>query len=362
MKRIGNIYDQICDINNIYAAMEMAAKGKKYQRRIRHYLENREKYALKIRDMLLEENYRFGETKHLTITEGACNKTRDITVPKFFPDQIIHWCLMLRLSPVLKKGMYRYCCGSVPQRGGMAAKKYLEKVIRKDLKIKYVMDLDVRKFFQSVNNDKLKELFRRKIKDKRALHLIDAIIDHGGQGLPIGFYTSQWFSNFYLEAFDHYIKEQLHIKYYVRYVDDMELLDTNKRKLHKARLAIGQFFDEQNYGLKIKDNWQVFRFSEKANRPIDFVGFRFYKDKTLLRKHIFYRLNRNIRRIAKTNHATPKQARSTLSLLGWLTHINGKGFYLKHIKPVISKSTLKHIVSQDDKRRQIKLNGKKVSV
>lgn len=86
----------------------------------------------------------------------------------------------------------------------------------------------------SVKPHYLMAMFRRKIKDEKFLALIEAILTNGGDCLPIGYYTSQWFSNFFLEGFDHFVKEELKIKYYVRYVDDMVLADTNKRKLRKA--------------------------------------------------------------------------------------------------------------------------------
>ena len=73
-----------------------------------------------------------------------------------------------------------------------------------------------------------------KIKDKEFIQLISRVLENGGKGLPIGYYTSQWFSNFYLEGLDHLIKEQLDIKVYIRYVDDMLLVESNKRKLQKA--------------------------------------------------------------------------------------------------------------------------------
>lgn len=209
-------------------------------------------------------------------------KQRLITVPKFFPDQILHWVLMLVIEPILMKGMYRFACGSVPGRGGMEAKKYVERALRDD-KVRYVAKLDISKFFNSVKPAILIGMLRRKIKDERVIDLIGKILKNGGDCLPIGYYTSQWFSNFFLEGFDHFVKEVLKIKYYVRYVDDMVLIDTNKRKLRKAIMEIEKYLN--GIGLKLKPNYQVWKVH---SRPIDFVGFRFYKDKMLLRKKIFF--------------------------------------------------------------------------
>lgn len=77
------------------------------------------------------------------------------------------------------------------------------------------------------------------------LWLIDSIIDSSKEGLPIGNYTSQWFANFYLEDLDHYIKETLKVKYYIRYMDDMVLFSNNKKELKKVKLAIDDFLKKK---------------------------------------------------------------------------------------------------------------------
>ena len=136
--------------------------------------------------------------------------------------------------------------------------------------------MDISKFYPSIDNEILKQMLRRKIKDEDCLYLIDSIIDSNA-GLPIGNYTSQWFSNFFLQGLDHYIKEKLGVKYYVRYVDDLILLGGNKKKLHATRKAISEYLN--NIGLRLKDDWQVFKVN---NRAIDFLGFRFFRKKTIL--------------------------------------------------------------------------------
>lgn len=198
-------------------------------------------------------------------------------------------------------------------------------------------------------------MFERKIKDKRVIDLIGKILENGGDCLPIGYYTSQWFSNFFLEGFDHFVKEELGIKYYVRYVDDMVLLDTNKRKLRKAIARMEEYLNA--IGLHLKANSQIWKVN---SRPIDFVGFRFYKEKVVLRKKIFFRLCRRVRNVKKTGYITVHQAQGLLSLLGWLTHINGWRFYREKIYPYAPKWKLKRIVSNYAKKiMEVIKNGAK---
>lgn len=353
MKRVGFIYEKMCDIGLIKLAIHKAAQGKTCKHYIRKVLDNIDDYALKIQNMLESQSVELSPNRQVTIYDRSCMKERLITVPKFFPDQIIHWVVMLVIEPIIKRGMYRFTCGSIPTRGGLEAKKYVERAL-KDGKVRYVAKLDISKFFNSVKPSILMGMFRRKIKDEKALSLIEKILTNGGDCLPIGYYTSQWFSNFFLEGFDHFVKEELKIKYYVRYVDDMVLLDSNKRKLRKAIQAIEKYLER--IGLKLKANYQVWK---AHSRPIDFVGFRFYKDKTLLRKKIFFRLCRRVRKVKKTGYITVHQAQGLLSLLGWLTHINGRKLYKEQIYDYAPKWKLKNIVSNHAKKLLEELkNGK----
>ena len=233
MKRVGYLYEKMLNLDLIKLAIRKAAQGKTARGYIAVVLNDIDSHAQKIKAMLESESVMLSPNRQITLYDRSCEKTRLITVPKFYPDQIIHWVVMLVLEPVITKGMYRYSCGSIPNRGGMEAKRYVERVIRED-KARYVAKLDISKFFNNVKPAILMTLFRRKIKDEKFLRLIGQILENGGDCLPIGYYTSQWFSNFYLERFDHYVKEQLKVQYYIRFVDDMVLFGTNKRKLRRA--------------------------------------------------------------------------------------------------------------------------------
>lgn len=347
MKKVGYLYEKMCDTDNIVLAIRNAAKGKTDRPYIAKILRNIDFYAQELKRMLETCTVELSLNSYKTIYDTSCLKTRVITVPQFYPDQIIHWLVIMTLQPIMLKGMYRYCCGSIPNRGGIDAKRYVETAIS-DGKMRYVAKLDISKFFNNVKPDVLLAMFARKIKDKKMLDIIAKILKNGGNCLPIGYYSSQWFSNFYLEGLDHYIKEKLKIKYYVRYVDDMVLIDSNKRKLHRAVKAIDEYL--HTIGLSLKGNWQVWKIH---SRPIDFVGYRFYKNKTILRKRIFFRLCRRVRKVKKTGFITPHQAMSILSLVGWLSHINACKWYKQNIYPYAPKNKLKNIVSNYSK----KLNG-----
>ena len=192
----------------------------------------------------------------------------------------------------------------------------------------------------------LKGQFRRKIKDEDTLWLIDTIIDSINKGLPIGNYTSQWFSNFYLEVFDHYVKEELKAKYYVRYMDDICLFSNNKKKLHKARKQVEQYLQEVLH-VQVKDNWQLFRVDD---RGIDFVGYRTFRDHYLLRKKTSLRIARKARKIRTSEEIIYHDAAVVMSYLGWLKHCNAHNFVCRYIFPVGKEKKLKKKIREGSRR------------
>lgn len=344
MKRIGHLYEKFISLDNLILAVKNATKNKKHRRGIvKEAHAEPERYALRAQK-ILERGFIFSPPREKVRRER--NKLRCIKVPKFFPDQIVHWALMQVIDPIIYRGMYRYCCGSVPGRGNKGARKAIIKFTKNDARIKYVYKADIHHFFASVDNDILRAKFRRVIKDKKILALIDAVLENGGEGLPIGYYTSQGFSNFYLQSFDHFVKEKLKIKHYVRYVDDIVMLDRNKRKLHKAHKEFERFLRPNK--LALKKNWQVWKY---GTRPIDFVGYRFYKKYIILRKHIFYSLTRVVRKIKRFGLRL-RQCERFVSYIARARVSNFKGYYLNRIKPVIKRKTAQNVISFFAKQQQ----------
>jgi RNA-directed DNA polymerase len=345
MKRAGYLYPAICDINNIKRAIMKSSLGKRHQQRVSEIISNIEYYAEDIRQMLISKTFKPAPYIVKTLHDGATQKVRTIHKPKYYPDQIIHWALMLQLEPIIMHGMYQHNCGSVPGRGTSYGQKLLRKWLDKDKTgTKYCLKLDIKKFYPSVDNEKLKEMFRNKIKDNDMLWLIDQIIN-SEQGLPIGNYTSQWFSNFYLQTLDHWIKEYLGIKYYIRYVDDFVLLGPNKKHLHKVRQAINGYL--VTIGLQLKNNWQVFRVDD---RGIDFLGFRFFRDKTILRKRNALRIRRRLKKIKLKQKMGYRDACAIISYWGWIKRSDSYNFYNKYFNGLVSVNLARKVVSWYDRK------------
>ncbi len=272
---------------------------------------------------------------------------------------------------IFMQGMYEFSCGSVPHRGAHYGKKYIEKWIKTDGKnCKYILKMDIRHFFESVDHGVLKEWLAKKIRDKRMLHILNLIIDGAGnpagddrkdvKGLPLGFYTSQWLANFMLQPLDHYIKEELRAVHYIRYMDDMVVFGRNKKELHRMQQSIALFLRDR-FNLEMKGNWQVFRFEyverktgKVKGRPLDFMGFEFHKERTILRESIMLSCTRKVNRVSKKDVITWYDATAILSYMGYLTHTDTYEMYLQRVKPHVNVKKLKKIVSKHSKREEKK--------
>lgn len=182
------------------------------------------------------------------------------------------------LEPIFVKTFISQTYACIKGRGIHKASFKLREYIKDE---KYCLKLDIKKFYPSIDNEILKQLLRRKIKDRELLVLLDSIID-SAKGLPIGNYLSQYLANFYLTYLDHYIKEVLKVKKYLRYADDMVLLSNNKEELQKVLKEIERYL-ETKLNLKVKSNYQIFSIKD---RGVDFVGYKHYPTHTLIRKSI----------------------------------------------------------------------------
>lgn len=293
------------------------------------------------------------------INEGTSRKVRMIEKPRYNYEQVIHHIVVSACYDIFMKGMYEFSCGSVPNRGAHYGKKYIERWIQRDKKnCKYVLKMDIRHFFESVDHDVLKVWLKKKIRDERMLYILALIIDGSEVGLPLGFYTSQWLSNFMLQPLDHFIKEQLKAVHYIRYMDDMVVFGKNKKELHRMQQEIERFLREK-FNLQMKGNWQVFRFDytekktgKRKGRPLDFMGFQFYHDKTILRESIMLSCTRKVNRVAKKEKITWYDATAILSYMGYLSNTDTYDMYLQRVKPYVNVKKLKKIVSKHSKRKE----------
>ena len=313
MKRQGNLYQRICSIENLQLADKIARRGKSKQPGVIEHDKNREENIQKLHEMLIGKTYRTSDYTTFTIFEP---KERVIFRLPYFPDRITHHAIMNVLEPVFVATFTADTYSCIKGRGIHAAARAVKEALKDDFGTQYCLKLDIRKFYPNIDHEVLKQLLQRKVKDTDLLWLLEEIID-STDGLPIGNYLSQYFANFYLTYFDHWIKEEKRVRYYYRYADDLVILSDNKEYLHELLFEIRGYMRDR-LRLTIKGNYQVFPVDA---RGIDFLGYVFRHTHTRLRKSIKQNF---ARMIAKNNN--PK---SVASYYGWACHCNSKNLLKK---------------------------------
>jgi len=314
MKRQGNLYQQLCSRENIESAFVAAAKGKTKYGEVIAIKTDPEKYINDLQVMLVNKTFKTSEYEIFTKVSG--NKVREIYKLPFFPDRVVHHCIVQVVQKLWISVLIRDTFSTIPNRGIHDGVRRVKQAMKDVENTQYCMKCDVRKYYPSIDHDILKVIIRRKIKDVDFLELLDQIID-SASGIPIGNYVSQWFGNLYLSCFDHFCKEELKCKYYFRYCDDVVVLADNKSVLHAHIVAINHYLIE-NLNLSLKSNYQVFLID---GRGLDFLGYRFFHGFTLVRKRIVKEMKR------KLNH--PK---SMSSYWGWLKYADTYRLTNKYFK------------------------------
>lgn len=320
MKRIGYLFEKICNRGNILTAHKMASRKKHHYSEVQEVDKDLDNKILEVKEMLENNTYTLSVNDYTIEIINDKGKERELFKLHYFPHRVIQWAIMNVLMPIFMKNYSNKTYASLRGRGIHLALKDIKKALRHDKdNTLYCFKIDVKKFYPNINNKILYGKLERKFKDKKLLNLFHIIVfSMGDKGLPIGSLLSQYLANFYLSSFDHYCKEVLKIKYYFRYMDDIVVLGYSKEYLHKVNKKF-HYILEKYFDLKIKENWQVFPVDV---RGIDFIGYRIFRDKIILRKRIYKR--------ARYIFSREYRHKALPSYYGWAKHANVKHFMKKH--------------------------------
>lgn len=292
MKRTGQLWKEICTYDNALDAYFKARKGKRYKHEVLNFEKDREQNLLKIVDELTALKYKPGGYKTFRVYEP---KERLIMALPF-KDRVVQHMICNYIEPVYEKRFYEHSYACRREKGVHAASKTIQRWIYNlevvEGKKIYALKCDIHHYFQSVNHARLKEENRRYLKDPELLRVLDQIIDHNGTfpegvGIPVGNLTSQLFANVYLNVLDQYIKNELHCRYYIRYMDDFVILSEDINELRAILKQIEAFLNRE---LKLSLNPKTTIVA--AKNGIDFVGFKHYSQTKKVRKIAMRRMRR----------------------------------------------------------------------
>ena len=325
MKRHGNLFERIVDIENIKLAHKQARRGKAFYSEVKMVDADIEHYCREIQKMLVNQTFTTSQYEVQERFDGR--KMRTIYKLPYFPDRIVQHALLNVAGPVLTNSLIRDTYQSITGRGTSDAMRRVKQLVRGKNCPKYALKIDVAKFYPSVNNDIMKQTIRRKIKCPKTLWLLDDILD-SMPGLPIGNYTSQILGNVYLSRFDWQVKQELRPAGYFRYCDDIVFMSDSTADLMNYQRWARQALADLH--LSLKPGWNIYNLRKQG---LDFVGYVFKPDSTRLRRSIKESFANACKALTRLP-ATTRNLSRAMAYKGWAKSCNGKQLWRKHTQQI----------------------------
>ncbi len=331
MKRHRNLFEQITAFRNLLLAARKAQRGKRFGGATAAFNHHLEGELLRLQQELRSYRYRPGPPRQFAIYDP---KPRLITAAPY-RDRVLHHAVCNVIEPIFERTFIRdsYACRKA--KGTHAAVDRLTQAMRRNA---YALQCDVSKYFPSIDHEILKQLLRRKIACRDTLWLLDLIVDTAPpqeqgsryfpgddlftpltrrRGIPIGNQTSQFFANVYLDPLDHFLKDRLRVRDYLRYCDDFVVLGQHKRDLWSVRQAVETFLaSELRLALHPTKQWV-----RPVGAAVDFLGYRVFPTHRRLLRTSGYRFQRRLRAMQRAyagGRITPEQVRQRVA--AWLGH------------------------------------------
>lgn len=344
MKRKGYLFERICSMENLLQAFQNASNGKRKRDEVKRFEADLD---TNLRQLQVELTTRTYTTSAYEVFVKYEPKRREIyKLP--FRDRVVQWAIMQVLEPVWTPQFTSDTHACIRGRGIHSLLRQLRTDLRRDPDgTRYCLKIDVRKFYPSIDHGILKQVIRRKLKDPDVLWLLDGIID-SASGVPIGNYISQYFANLYLSELDHLLKEDVGVRYYYRYADDIVLLSDSKEYLSGVLVYINHYLNDSRL-LTPKSNFQIY---PVESRGIDFVGYVTYHTHCLARKRNKQGLCRELAALRKKGLPDEEIRLRVASRMGFMKHCDSN-----HLLKILGMKKF-----SDIKPKQGKLTGGKYHI
>ncbi|MEY4925786.1 MAG: hypothetical protein RI894_222 [Bacteroidota bacterium] len=288
MKRIGNLMPEIATLDNLYLAYYKARRGKHWKQEVLDFERNLQDHLLALQAELVTGKIAVGDYHYFRIYDP---KERQICAASF-RERVLHHALMNVCHAHFERYQIHDSYACRVGKGSHAAVIRAREFSKKN---RYFAKLDVRKYFETIDHNKLKVALARVFKDQTLLQIfydgIDAYEIEQNKGVPIGNLTSQYFANHFLAQADHFVKETLSAKYYVRYMDDMVLWHNDLKILNAQVKSL------ENYLLDVLGCTPKQSVISRVKRGLPFLGYVVWHNKLSLAKRSRKRFLRNMKRL-----------------------------------------------------------------
>jgi RNA-directed DNA polymerase len=256
-------------LENLFLAWQEFRRGKRNKQDVQEFEFALEDNLFKLHHELKNKTYRHSHYTAFNVCDPKLRRIHKACVK----DRVLHHAIFRILYPIFDKTFIfdSYSCRveKGTHRAVLRLEQFCRKVSRNNYRIIYVLKCDIKKFFDSIDQEILLKIIRKKIDDKHALWLIERIIKSFRRGLPLGNVTSQIFANIYLNELDQFIKHKLKEKYYLRYCDDFIILSEDKTYAEDMIYVISEFLG-RDLKLELHPDKIIIR---KARRGVDFLGY-----------------------------------------------------------------------------------------
>ena len=295
-RTIRNSFDKHLSYEKLMEAHLKSRKGKGCRKEIILFNLKQEEYIMWLYEQLKTMKYKHGGYTKFYVTEP---KLRKIEKSRYI-DRIVHrWLVDNFLAPAFVPQFIYTSFACLKNKGMHRACKYVQETMQHCKRIwneYYILKMDVAKYFDNIDKQILLKIIRRKIKDEKLLWLIKEILyaQPREKGLEIGNYTSQMFANIYLNEIDQYIKHELKIKYYCRYLDDSIVIVKTKQEAKEALAKIQEFLRD-NLKLELNKKTQIF----KSKQGVNFCGYKINEYRLKIRDKGKRKLKKKVKKLKK---------------------------------------------------------------
>lgn len=338
MKTYSNLYPELCSFENLFSAYKKARKHKTSKKYVQDFEKELSTNLFRLQKELLNKTYCPAPLIDFIIRDP---KTRKISKSDF-RDRIVHHALCNIIEPIFDKTFIYDSYANRKGKGTLKAIKRFEyfkrKVSKNNTRKCYVLKADIMHYFETLDHIILLQIISEKIVDKNVIKLIIQIMKNHktkrkGAGMPLGNLTSQFFANVYLNELDQYVKHELKIKYYIRYVDDFVILSNSKEELEFYTERIRAFLCEK---LKISlhpKKTKIFNMSD----GVAFLGLRIFENHKLLKECNIRKFRNKLKRLCAQHDINEVDYDKIYDVIeGWIAHIdiaNGHKLKIRMLEP-----------------------------
>lgn len=309
MKRVGYIYEQMAQWENIVEAENVSTKRKMRNPGVMRHVENRFQNLCEIQQMILDNRMQTGEYIHEQRVSGQ-DKLRDIAKLHFHPSHIEHQLLVMAADRRIDRSFIRHTYASRKGYGQIACALSIKKCLRKYRGTeRWYGQGDICKYYDNIQHSHIESELRKLFKDEKFIRAFVEPFEKfapEGKGIPLGIRPSQSTGNFVFNGFDHFMTEENKCEDYRRYLDDFFFTGSTNGEVKRKMKRAEKYLAKRGFKMHVPKIYRV-------HEGIDMMGFVFYGS----RNDMYWRKSDKVRWLRRRARVTNKKRLEELDNAAW---------------------------------------------